>query len=188
MAGRWQWGPSEEEGGVHGFNVPAPYPISKPMAPPIEPAVSCVLWVGLSRPVITTTAEITNNNTAATRTASRDLCLVGFSAWPSPRFPTWLPPRLVGGFPPGEFAESSSCSMRLISFSGGVGSMTSGWQRDCPQQLQQHGLRGWPGPCFILHFPKSTEGEQPRWIETIQSQPGVDKNVSVIKGCSGMDC
>ena len=180
MAGRWQWGPSEEEGGVHGFNVPAPYPISKPMAPPIEPAVSCVLWVGLSRPAITTTAAITTNNTVATRTASRDVCLVGFSACP--------PPRLAGGFPPGGLTASSSCSMRLISCSGGVGSMTSGWQRDCPQQVQQHGLRCWQGLCFILHFPKSTEGEQPRRIETIQSQHGVDENVSVIKGCSGMDC
>ena len=99
---------------VYGLTFPTPYPTNRPTAPPIEPAISCILWFGRNWPAITSAAEIANNRTAATRTASSDLLFSGLPVGPPPVGP----PRLMGGVPAGGFIASSSHSMRLISFSG----------------------------------------------------------------------
>ena len=64
------------------------------MAAPIEPAVSCILWSGLSLPGNTSGAATTNSRTAVTRTASRDL-LPGCSERLPPPYEV-LPCRRVG--------------------------------------------------------------------------------------------
>ncbi len=65
---------------VYGLTLPTPYPTKRPTAPPIEPADSCILWLGLSLPANTRTAETANNKRAATSTASNDLLFSGFPA------------------------------------------------------------------------------------------------------------
>ena len=85
----------------------------------MEPAVSCMHLVELSRSATTGTAETTNSNSAVTSTASSDLL---------PDVPFCPPPPFTGGFPPGGSFASSSRSMRLSSCSEGDRPMPKGWE------------------------------------------------------------
>ena len=148
---------------VYGLTFPTPYPTNRPTAPPIEPAVSCILWFSLGLPANTSAAEIANNKTAATKTASIGLLFSGLPVGSS---------RLIGGFPAGGFIASSSRSMRLISFSGSVGFMRQRWQRhENYQQLvaSNHyasrnqfdlrntlSIRHWHRPCSLSCKPSTS--------------------------------
>ena len=85
----------------------------------MEPAVSCMHLVELSRSAKTGTAETTNSNSAVTSTAFSDLL---------PDVPFCPPPRFTGGFPPGGSFASSSRSRRLSSCSAVDRSMPQGLQ------------------------------------------------------------
>ena len=85
----------------------------------MEPAVSCMHLVELSRSANTGTAETTNSNSAVTSTASSDLL---------PDVPFCPQPAFNGGFLPGGSFASSSRSMRLSSCSAGDRSMPKGWE------------------------------------------------------------
>ena len=118
---------------LQGLSRPMLYPINKPTAPPADPAVSCILCCGLSRPANANAAETTNSKRADVTTASSDF-FPGFHGCPRPLAPS-LP--LARGFSPGGLVSSSSCSMRLISFSGGVGFISEGWRRQSSMAAPQ---------------------------------------------------